>query len=106
MTGWEFAGALAVLAGGTYGLRGAGPLLRARLDVSPRVEAVMERATIVLLLAVALTGTLFVGSDLDGPARPIGVALGVLAALFRAPLVVVIVVAAASTAALRAVGLS
>ncbi|GAB16578.1 hypothetical protein GOEFS_006_00310 [Gordonia effusa NBRC 100432] len=106
MTGWEFAGAIALLAGGTYLIRVAGPQLRARLDVTPRVEAVLERATIVLLIAVALTSTLFIGSDVAGPARPIGVAVGILAAVLRAPLIVVIVAAAGTTAALRAAGMA
>lgn len=106
MTEWQFAGAVALLAGGTYLMRVAGTALRARLDLSPATEAVMERATIVLLMAVAVTSTLFVGSDLAGPARPIGVAVGILAAVLRAPLVVVIVVAAATTAVLRVAGLA
>ncbi|WP_373278181.1 AzlD domain-containing protein [Gordonia effusa] len=80
--------------------------MRARLDVTPRVEAVLERATIVLLIAVALTSTLFIGSDVAGPARPIGVAVGILAAVLRAPLIVVIVAAAGTTAALRAAGMA
>lgn len=106
MTGWQFAGALGLLGGGTYLLRVAGPLLRARLNITPRTEAVLERATVVLLIAVALTSTLFIGSDLAGPARPIGVAVGILAALLRAPLVVVIIAASVTTALLRALGMA
>ena len=104
MTGWEYAGAVALLAGGTYAIRLAGVYLRSRLTTSPAVEAAMERATIVLLIAVGLTGALFVGTDVAGPAKPIGVAVAVAAAWLRAPLVVVIVAAAATTALLRLVG--
>ncbi|GEE01634.1 hypothetical protein nbrc107696_22360 [Gordonia spumicola] len=106
MTGWQFAGALALLAAGTYGIRLAGLLLRTRVTVSPQVEAAIERATIVLLIAVALTGALFTGDELTGPARPIGVAVGVAAAWFKAPLVVVIIGAAATTALLRLMGVA
>jgi branched-subunit amino acid transport protein len=104
MTGWQFVGAVALLAGGTYAIRLAGLLVRTRAQVSRAVEAILERATIVLLVAVALTGALFTGDDVAGPARPIGVAVGVAAAWFKAPLVVVIVAAAATTALLRVVG--
>ncbi|GAA4670981.1 AzlD domain-containing protein [Gordonia humi] len=104
MTGWQFAGAVALLAGGTYAIRLAGVTLRTRTTVSPLVEALLERSTMVLLIAVGLTGTLFEGTDLAGPARPVGVAIGVVAAWFKAPLVVVIVAAAASTALLRLAG--
>ncbi len=106
MSGWQFVGAVALLAGGTYAIRLSGLLLRARAQVSPAVEAVLERATIVLLVAVALTGMLFTGDELTGPARPIGVCIGVAAAWFKAPLVVVIVGAAATTALLRALGVA
>lgn len=104
MSGWQFACAVALLAGGTYAIRLAGVALRARNSVSPMVEALLERSTMVLLIAVGLTSTLFEGTDFAGPARPIGVAVGAVAAWLRAPLVVVIVAAAASTALLRVVG--
>lgn len=104
MTGWQFACAVALLAGGTYAIRVAGVLLRTKTTVSPQVEALLERSTMVLLIAVGLTSMLFEGTDLAGPARPIGVAVGVAAAWFKAPLVIVIVAAAASTALLRLVG--
>lgn len=106
MTGWQFVGAVALLAGGTYAVRLAGLLLRTRAQVSPAVEAILERATIVLLVAVALTGALFTGDELAGPARPIGVAAGIAAAWFKAPLVAVIVAAAATTALLRVMGVA
>lgn len=104
MTGWEFTGAVAVLAGGTYLIRLAGSALRSRVEFTPRVEALFDRATVVLLVAVGLTGALFIGADLAGPARPIGVAVGVVAAWFRAPLVLVIGAAALATALLRLAG--
>ncbi|MFW0795632.1 AzlD domain-containing protein [Gordonia sp. CPCC 205515] len=106
MTGWGVWVGVAVLAGGTYLLRVAGPMLRTRVEVSPRTAAVLDRAAIVLLVGVALTGALFDGPDLIGWARPAGVAAGVLAALCKAPLVLVVVIAAGVAAGLRAVGVA
>ncbi|ATD70036.1 MULTISPECIES: AzlD domain-containing protein [Gordonia] len=96
---------IAVLAVGTYLIRLAGPLLRNRLTVSATAEKLMDRATVVLLVAVALTGAVFAGHDFAGWARPAGVAVGVLAAVLRAPIAVVVILAAATAAGLRALGL-
>lgn len=104
MSGWQFACAVALLAGGTYVIRLAGVMLRTKTTISPGVQALLERSTIVLLIAVGLTGAVFEGGEPTGPARPIGVAVAAVAAWFRAPLVVVIVAAAAVTALLRLVG--
>ncbi|MFT4128317.1 MAG: AzlD domain-containing protein [Gordonia sp. (in: high G+C Gram-positive bacteria)] len=97
---WSVAG----LAVGTYLLRLAGPLLRNRVRVSARVAALLDRAAIVLLVAVAATGALYAGSEFAEWARPVGVGVGILAALCRAPVVVVVIVAVAATAGLRVVG--
>ena len=49
--------AIAALAGGTFAIRLAGPLLRARIEFSPRVVALLETAAVVVLAAlVAITG--------------------------------------------------
>ncbi|GAC54050.1 AzlD domain-containing protein [Gordonia amicalis] len=96
---------IAVLAVGTYLIRLAGPLLRNRLTVSATAEKLMDRAPVVLLVAVALTGAVFAGHDFAGWARPAGVAVGVLTAVLRAPIAVVVILAAATAAGLRALGL-
>lgn len=106
MSGWSLLVGVAVLAVGTYLLRLAGPVLRTRLTVSRATEQMMDRAAVTLVVAVALTGAVFVGHDLAGWARPAGVAAGVLAAVCRAPLAVVIMVAAAVAAGLRALGIA
>ena len=97
---------VATLAIGTYLLRVAGPALRSRIAVSPHAAALMDRAAIVLLTAVAVTGALFVGHDLAGWARPTGVAVGVIAAVCKAPLLVVVTLAIVTTAALRFCGIA
>lgn len=105
-TGLSLGIGVALLAVGTYAIRLAGPILRNRISVSAETEALMDRAVVVLLVAVALTGALFVEHDFAGWARPAGVAVGVVAALLRAPLAVVIVLAAATAAGLRALGIA
>ncbi|WGJ86857.1 AzlD domain-containing protein [Gordonia sp. SMJS1] len=105
-TGISLAIGITVLAVGTYAMRAAGPVLRKRISVSDGVEKLMDRATVVLLVAVALTGSFFVDHDFAGWARPAGVTVGVIAALLRAPLAVVVILAAATAASLRALGVA
>ena len=105
-TGLSLGIGIAVLAVGTYLIRLAGPLLRNRYSVSANAERLMDRATVVLLVAVALTGAFFAGHDFAGWARPAGVAVGVLAAILRAPIAVVVILAAATAAGLRALGIA
>ena len=105
-TGISLAVGITVLALGTYAMRAAGPVLRNRISVSDAVEKLLDRATVVLLVAVALTGAFFIDHDFAGWARPAGVTVGVVAALLRAPLAVVVILAAATAAGLRALGVA
>lgn len=93
-----------VLAAGTYGFRLAGPVLRDRLHVPPVAERMLAMATVALLTALAVTAALTEGGGFAGWARPAGVAVGAVLALRRAPFVAVVLVAAATTALLRLVG--
>ena len=93
-----------VLAVGTYLIRVAGPVLRSRVQVSESAQRVMDRAAVALLVAVALTGAWFVGDEFAGWPRPAGVGVGVVAALLKAPLVAIVVLAAVTTAGLRLLG--
>lgn len=106
MSGVGLLGGAAVLAVGTYLLRLAGPVLRTRYPISRGVEDFLNRASVVLLVAVALTGAIIAGHDVAGWARPAGVAAGVVAALARVPLFGVVVIAAATTAGLRLIGVA
>jgi uncharacterized membrane protein len=106
MTGTGLLIGVAILAVGTYLIRFAGPALRSRYEVSPQAAALMDRAAVVLLVGVAATGALYDGPDFVGWARPAGAAVGVVAALFKAPLVVVVVLAAGAAAGLRALGVA
>lgn len=113
--------ALAGLAGGTYAMRLAGVKL-GQLSRSKAVDADgaelpevdsasparvwMDRATVVLIGAVAASNLLFDGQELTGPARIIGAGVGILAAILRAPMLVCVVIAMAVCAGLRAFGMS
>lgn len=98
--------AIVVFACGTYALRVSGVLLRARVALSAVALASLDRAVVCLLVAVALTSTLFDGNDFGGLARVIGVSAGAIAAWFKAPLVAVVLVAAGVTALLRLSGIA
>jgi branched-subunit amino acid transport protein len=95
-----------VLALGTYAFRLSGTLLRGRMQVPDRVRELLSMAAIVLLVAVAAISALTVGHRFAGLALPLGVAVGGVLAWRKAPFVVVVVAAAASTALLRLAGLS
>ncbi|WP_282783171.1 MULTISPECIES: AzlD domain-containing protein [unclassified Nocardia] len=95
------------LAVGTYAFRFAGPVLRRRVNVSPRVIRLLEIASVVLLTALAVTTLIPSGSGGHaGIALPAGVLVAIVLAWRRAPLLVVILSAAATTAFLRLLGVS
>ncbi|WP_199440116.1 AzlD domain-containing protein [Umezawaea beigongshangensis] len=96
--------AVLVLAVGTYAFRLAGPLLRDRVRLPDRVRDLMTTAATVLLVALVATSSLTDGRGFAGWALPAGVTVGGLAAWRRWPFVVVVVLAAATTAGLRSIG--
>ena len=98
-------GSGAVLGLGTYAFRVAGPVLRSQVSMSKRVEELMSRAAVVLLVALTATAALTQGHEFAGWARPTGVLVAGVLAWRRAPFVVVIVVAAAVAAGLRLAGI-
>lgn len=93
-----------VLGVGTFAFRFAGPMLRSRIELSPRVEKLMGTSAVVLLAALVATAALLEGQDFAGYARPAGVAVGGLLAWRRAPFLVVVIAAAATAAGLRLLG--
>ncbi|MEU9833966.1 AzlD domain-containing protein [Streptosporangium sp. NPDC048047] len=96
--------AIAVLAAGTYAFRLAGPLLRGRMELPGRLRSLLPAATAVLLTALAATAALTEGGGFAGWARPAGVLTAGILVLRRAPFPLVVVAAAAVTAALRLCG--
>jgi branched-subunit amino acid transport protein len=98
--------ALLALAVGTYLTRVSGILLRDRLRLPDRVARLVDLGATALLVALVATAALLDGDAFAGWARPAGVAVGALAAWRRAPFVLVVVLAAATTAGLRALGVA
>jgi hypothetical protein len=89
---------------GCYLLKLAGLLVpRAWLE-HPTAARVAGLLPVALLTALAAVQTFAVGGRLVVDARLAGVAAGVIALLFRAPFLVVVFVAAATAAAVRALG--
>ncbi len=96
--------ATVVLGVGTFGFRLAGPMLRSRVELSPRVERLMAVAVGVLFAALVATAALLDGQEFAGVARPAGVVVGGVLAWRKAPFVLVVVAAAATAAGLRLLG--
>jgi branched-subunit amino acid transport protein len=95
---------IGVLAVGTFGLRVAGVLLRNRLTLPEPVARLLPLAAVALLAALAATAALTAGAHFAGAARPVGVLAGVLAAWRRLPFLAVVIIAAATAAGLRLLG--
>jgi branched-subunit amino acid transport protein len=96
--------AVLALAAGTYLLRASGIVLRDRLRVPQRVERYLDLGATALLVALVATATLTEDGGFAGWARPAGVLVGAVAAWRRVPFVLVVVLAAATTAGLRLLG--
>ena len=96
--------AIGVLAGGTYAFRVCGPALHRRIELSEQVRWMLSVSAAVLLCALVATSALTSGHGFAGWARPAGVLAGGLLAVRRAPFIVVVVAAVATTAALRLLG--
>jgi uncharacterized membrane protein len=94
-------GAMLAMAGGTFALRLAGPLLHSRVSFPPRARQLLETAANVLLTALVATTALTEGHAFAGYARPAGVAVAGVLAWRKAPLPVVVIAAAGCTALLR-----
>ncbi|WFE29540.1 AzlD domain-containing protein [Solwaraspora sp. WMMD791] len=92
------------LAVGTYAFRVTGVLLADRLTLSAPLRRLLPIAAATLLAALAATAALTEAAGFAGYARPVGVLVGVVLAWRRAPFVLVVVAAAATTAVLRLLG--
>jgi branched-subunit amino acid transport protein len=104
MTAASLVVATVVLGVGTFAFRLAGPILRSRVDISPQLERLMAMAAIVLLAALVGIAAFLDGQEFAGVARPAGIAVGGVLAWRKAPFALVVIAAAATAAALRALG--
>ena len=83
--------------------RPSGPVLLGRRELPPRAAAVVELLAPAMLAALVVTQTFGGDGELVFDERLIGVAAGGVAIWLRAPLIVVMVVAAATAALARLV---
>ena len=90
------------LAVGTYAFRLVGPVLHGRVQLPARVQELSSAGAVVLLTALLATGALTEDGTSAGWARPGGVLVAGVLAWRRAPFVVVVLGAAATSAGLRA----
>jgi branched-subunit amino acid transport protein len=96
--------AVLALAAGTYLLRVTGIVLRDRVRLPGRVQRYVDLGATALLVALVATAALTDGTGFAGWARPAGVAVGALVAWRKVPFVLVVVLAAGTTSALRYLG--
>lgn len=94
------------LAGGTYLIRLSGLLLRGRVSVPARVERYLDLGATALLVALVALSTFTQDGGFAGWARPLGVLVAAAAAWRKVPFVLVVILAAGTTALLRLAGLS
>jgi branched-subunit amino acid transport protein len=98
--------AVLATAAGCYGLKLAGLTVPERVLGNPRVRRFAELIPVALLVALATIQTATAGQSIVlDPARLAGLGAAVVALTLRAPFLVVIVVAAATTALLRVAGI-
>lgn len=84
--------------------KGAGPILLAGRELPRPLSAVLFLLAPALLAALVVTQAVGGDREIVLDERLVGFGAGALALLFRAPLIVVVIVAAAVTAATRALG--
>ena len=96
--------ALILLAAGTYALKAAGPLVLGSRRLPTRIQLLVDLLPAALLASLAIVSTVGDGEAVVLDARLVGLVAAGIALWRRAPFVVVIVVASAATALVRAVG--
>ena len=95
---------IGVLGAGTFAMRVFGVVLGDRMRLSPKVGRLLPLAAVALLAALAATAALTDAAHFAGVARPVGVLAGVIAAWRKLPFIAVVLIAAATAAILRLLG--
>ena len=85
----------------TMAIKAAGPVLLGGRELPPRALAVVRLLAPALLAALVVTQTGAAGEALVLDARLVGVGVALVALLFRAPLLLVVILAAVATALFR-----
>ena len=92
---------IAVVGAATIIFKASGPVLLGTRELPPRVASVVDLLAPAMLAALVVTQTVGGDRELVLDERLLGVAAGGIAVWLRAPLVVVMVVAAATAALAR-----
>jgi len=92
---------IAVVGAVTMVFKASGPVMLGRRELPPRVASVVEVLAPAMLAALVVTQTVGGDRELVFDERLAGVAAGAVAVWLRAPLIVVMVVAAATAALIR-----
>ncbi len=87
-----------------YGTKLLGHFVPERARKHPRVSRIAALVTIALLAGLAAVQSFTAGAELVVDARIVGLAAAAIALALRAPFIVVVVLAAAVAAGLRALG--
>lgn len=95
-----------LLAIGSYGLRLAGPYMRQNLVKLPNIDVLSNELGQILLFSLAIAAALFEADEFAGFARLIGFLVAALLAYKKAPFLVIILLAASTTALLRQLGMT
>lgn len=95
---------LAVIGAGTVAIKAAGPMLLGGRPLPSRLTGVVALLAPALLAALVTTTALGDGQQIVADARLIGLGAAVVALLLRAPVLVVVLVAAVAAALPRLVG--
>ncbi len=96
---WTFVFALAATA---YGFKVLGLVLVGDRQLPPMLDRCLALIPAALIAAIVVKDTFSIGQQLQLDARAAGVAAAAIAAWRKAPLIAVIIIGAAVTAALRA----
>ena len=97
---WAF---IFILAATAYGFKVLGLVLVGDRELPPMLDRCLALIPAALIAALVVKDTLSVGQHLQIDARVAGVGAAVIAAWRKAPLIAVILIGAAVTAAIRAV---
>jgi branched-subunit amino acid transport protein len=93
-----------VLAAGAYAFKVTGLVILGGRTLPPVVDRCLALIPAAVITALVMKDTFSTGRDLVLDARAIGIAVAVVAAWRRVPLIAVIVLGAAATALVRLIG--
>lgn len=98
---WLILTGILILAVGTYLMRASGAILKGKIVLSDNSQVLFSAAAIVILFSVAVTSTIFDGSNLSDLPKVIGVLVAGVLTWFKKPFILIVLSAAVVTALLR-----